>query len=575
MNSGVEQVSTAPDPETLPATPLEDWELRPWVLAALLALAGLLLHFLFDGDTPEPLYGAGAAFVFFGSLSAAFALDPARWKQAAIFGLAVGAVMAGIAWHVLRYEEVYAGRHFAFAAGVFASVIALPLFQAGFYRTRLATDYKLTHFHVWTDAISGAGALAFTGLSWLMLVLLDQLLGLVGIDVIEQMMRAEWFGWVWSGGAFGTALGVLRNNLKIIGSLQNVVLIVLSLLAVPLALALVVFLIALIASGGQALWDATDAATPVLLTCAVGCFVLTNAIMRDEDAATSRSRVLRVVAMLLAGGVLPLALFAAISMGIRVDQHGLSPERIWALIAVGVAVAYGLAYAVGLALGRAQGWAARLRDANLHLAAATCVLALVLALPLWDFGAMSARNQVARLEAGKVTPAEFDYTALRWDFGDAGRRALARLAEREDEVGQQAREAEAQTERVWDWQRERAREGFTGNLRMEPANAALAERIRAFLATEPWRCEDYCVALDLGQQSAGTHRIALVQRYGYEVIDLPPRMADGSVARGVPVVPAQGPQERPEMTDATRVEIREELVRYIFVDGQKMGGPLE
>lgn len=29
------------------------------------------------------------------------------------------------------------------------------------------------------------------------------------------------------------------------------------------------------------------------------------------------------------------------------------------------------------------------------------------------------------------------------------------------------------------------------------------------------------------------------------------------------------------MTDATRVEIREELVRYIFVDGQKMGGPLE
>lgn len=540
MNSGVEQVSTAPDPETLPATPLEDWELRPWVLAALLALAGLLLHFLFDGDTPEPLYGAGAAFVFFGSLSAAFALDPARWKQAAIFGLAVGAVMAGIAWHVLRYEEVYAGRHFAFAAGVFASVIALPLFQAGFYRTRLATDYKLTHFHVWTDAISGAGALAFTGLSWLMLVLLDQLLGLVGIDVIEQMMRAEWFGWVWSGGAFGTALGVLRNNLKIIGSLQNVVLIVLSLLAVPLALALMVFLIALIASGGQALWDATDAATPVLLTCAVGCFVLTNAIMRDEDAATSRSRVLRVVAMLLAGGVLPLALFAAISMGIRVDQHGLSPERIWALIAVGVAVAYGLAYAVGLALGRAQGWAARLRDANLHLAAATCVLALVLALPLWDFGAMSARNQVARLEAGKVTPAEFDYTALRWDFGDAGRRALARLAEREDEVGQQAREAEAQTERVWDWQRERAREGFTGNLRMEPANAALAERIRAFLATEPWRCEDYCVALDLGQQSAGTHRIALVQRYGYEVIDLPPRMADGSVARGVPVVPAQG-----------------------------------
>ncbi len=576
MNSGVEQVSTAPDPEALPATPLEDWEPRPWVLAALLALAGLLLHFLFNGDTPEPIYGAGAAFVFFGSLSAAFALDPARWKQAAIFGLAVGAVMAGIAWHVLRYEEAYAGRHFAFAAGVFASVIALPLFQAGFYRTRLATDYKLTHFHVWTDAISGAGALAFTGLSWLMLVLLDQLLGLVGIDVIEQMMRAEWFGWVWSGGAFGTALGVLRNNLKIIGSLQNVVLIVLSLLAVPLALALVVFLVALIASGGQALWDATDAATPVLLTCAVGCFVLTNAIMRDEDAATSRSRVLRVVAMLLAGGVLPLALFAAISMGIRVDQHGLSPERIWALIAVAVAVAYGLAYAVGLALGRAQGWAARLRTANLNLAAATCVLALVLALPLWDFGAISARNQVTRLEAGRVSVEEFDYSALRWDFGDAGRRALARLAEGEGRVAELAAAAQAQTERTYAWQREQYREGFTGTLRVEPANAALQASVEAFLNAEPWRCGSYCVALDLGQLSSGGHRIALVESYGYEVIDLPPVGSDGEPQ---PAVPAQGPgvtsvPDSP-LTAQSRVEVREEVLRSIYVDGRRLGVPLE
>jgi hypothetical protein len=179
-------------------------------------------------------------------------------------------------------------------------------------------------------------------------------------------------------------------------------------------------------------------ATPVLLACAVGCLVLANSIMRDEDAAMSRNRVLRVVAMVLAAGVLPLALFAAVSMGIRIDQHGLSPERIWGLIAVTVAVAYGVAYAAGLALGRGD-WAPRLRNANLNLAAATCVLALVLALPLWDFGAISARNQVARLEAGKVSAEEFDYTALRWDFGDAGRRALARLAEREDEVGQQAK----------------------------------------------------------------------------------------------------------------------------------------
>lgn len=576
MTSGVEQVNTAPDPDTL----LEDWTLRPWVLAALIGLAGLLLNFLFDGNTPSPLYGAGAAFVFFGSLAAAFTIGPKRLIEPAIFALGGGTILAGIAWQVLRMEDASAGGEFAFAAGVFASVIALPLFQADFHRTRLATDYKLTHFHVWTDAISGVGALAFTGLSWLMLLLLDQLLQLVGIEVITQLMRADWFGWTWSGAAFGTALGVLRNNLKIIGSLQNVVLIVLSLLAVPLAAALVVFLIALLASGGQALWDATNSATPVLLTCAVGCFVLGNAIVRDDGDAISRNRLLRVVAMILAAGVLPLALFAAISMGIRIDQHGLSPERIWALVAIIIAVAYGVAYWAGLARGfrsnTPRDWAARLRDANLHLAAATCVIALILALPLFDFGAISARNQVARLEAGRVNVAEFDFSALRWDFGDAGRRALARLAEGEGEVGRQAREAEAQTEQVWDWQREQAREGFSADLIVQPEDAELRQLTVDFLTREPWHCEERCVAIDLGMQPDGRRRIALVLAGDYVLIDLAGIGPDGAE---IPAAPAttqpNGARAIEPLTPQSRVEIREETVRYITVDGERVGLPLD
>ncbi|MCL6250957.1 DUF4153 domain-containing protein [Altererythrobacter sp. KTW20L] len=546
------------------------------MLAAILASAGLLLHFLFDGNTPDPIDGAGAAFVFFGAMSAAFALGPRRWVEASVFALIVGLVMSGIAWQVLRSENVWAGREFAFAAGVFAVVISLPLFQAQFHRTRFATDYKLTHFHVWTDAISGAGALAFTGLSWLMLLLLDQLLGLVGIDVIENLVREEWFGWVWSGGAFGTALGVLRNNLKIIGSLQNVVLIVLSLLAVPLALALAVFLVALAASGGQALWDATDAATPVLLTCAVGCFVLANSIVRDDGEAISRNRVLRVVGVVLAAGVLPLALFAAVSMGIRIDQHGLSPERIWGLIAVIVAVAYGLAYWAGLVRGLRKDWAARLRDANLHLAAATCVLALILALPLFDFGAISARQQVARLESGRVSAQEFDFTALRWDFGDAGRRALARLAEGEGDVAELATAALAQTERVWDWNRDLVGRGFVGTLRLETDDPALRGRVEAFLDYEPWRCADYCVALDLGELPAGSHRIALVQRYGYETVDLPAVGADGETIAAVPADPREVAAENPgPLSEDSVVEVREEMTRYIYVDGKKVGEPVD
>lgn len=558
--------------DILPATQLEDWPPRPWLLAGLGALAALFVHLLVDDADPSAARSAGAAFFVFGSLSFALTLGPGRWRDSALFSGGLGLVMAGLAWHWVRAKDSAAGEEFAFAAAVFASAIAVPLFQAQFHRTRLATDYRQTHFHVWTDAITGAGALAFTGLSWTLLALLNQLLQLVGITLIDWLWGQEWFGWVWTGGAFGAALGVLRNNLKVIGSLQHVVLLVLSLLAVPLALALLVFLVALLASGGQALWDKTDAATPVLLACAVGCFVLANAIVRDDADAITGNRVMRLTGMVLAAGVLPLAVFAAVSMGLRIGQHGLTPERIWAMIAVGVAVAYGLAYWVGLVRGRRAGWAANLRRANLLLAAGTCILALLLALPLVDWGAVSARSQMARLDSGKVSAEDFDYTALRWDFGDAGRRALARLAERGGDVGERATLAKAQTERPYvPFQGER-RTRLRSEIRLtvQPEDAALHDLLLDYLEKSSGECVEQCIAVNLGADSDGATHFALLegpQVYGFSVIVVQQgKDARVQYDRGLDPI-----QFRP----SSKVEIRTEPRRFIYVDGKRLDRVLD
>jgi hypothetical protein len=551
--------------------PIGDWDLRPWVLGALLALTALALHFVTEGldapdaGEPEPWRAALAGFLFFGGLSAAFTLERSRLLAAALFALLIGLVMGGIAYNLIRLDERVAGGEFAFAAGVFFTLLALPLFQSDFHRTRIATDYRETHFHVWADAVSGGGALAFTALSWLLLLLLNGLFGLVGIDLIADLMDEGWFAWTWSGAAFGAGLGVLRENLKIIGALQNVVMVVFSLLAVPFAAALLVFLVLLLASGGNALWEATDSATPILLACAAGSFVLFNAIIRDRDAERSRSRIMQGAAALLAAGILPLVVFAAISMGIRIDQYGLAPERIWALIAIAVAAAYGLAAWVALARGRLAGWSEALRQANLRLAAGVCVVALVLAMPLWDFGAISARNQVARLESGKVRVDAFDFAALRWDFGDAGRAVLARLVQGEGEVAKLAGAAEAQTVRVYDWQREQVRAGFTGALRVQPQDPVVEASVREYLAANPWLCGDYCVAVDLGENTKGQREVAIVQRFGFERVVL-----DGTSAS-----PVAAPAKPVELQRDSQVEIREETARYIYVDGERIGGPVD
>jgi len=544
-----------------------DWPLRPWVLAGMLGLAGLLIHFVTHENEQVAWRIAVAAFLFFGSLGAVFTIERDRWKEPSVFALVIGLVMAGLAWRAVSYGEHLPDEQYGFASGCVATALALPLFQAGFLRTRFRTPYADIYQHIWTDGISAAGALAFTGLSWVVLAVVSQLFLLLKIDLLRDLMNDGWFGWTYSGVAFGAALGVLRNQLKVLAMLRTVVLLVLSLIAVPLAVGLVIFLLATAISGPSVLWENTRQATPTLLACAAGAFVLTCVLVRQDDAAMSHSRVMRVAALVLAIVILPLAVFAAVSLGLRLNQYGLAPERLWGLVTVIVACAWGLGYWGALLRGRKAGWAQRLREANFILAVATCVLALLLALPILDFGRISAGNQVHRLESGRVAPEKFDFAALRWDFGDAGRRALARLAKSPRKaIAERAQTALRQSERVYGPQAD-IRTADEVPVTVQPNDPALRRLVTDFLVADRWRCRERCVALDIGQGPDGRRRVALVEGAGYQVFLL----GEGKPATAEPET-APAPVA---MTASSKVEIREMPKRYIVIDGKPVGPPLD
>lgn len=567
--------TTGPEPDY----PLEDWSLRPWLLAALGAVAGIIIwQLLEDWDDDSPTRLAIASFIFFFSTSTTFTLTKRRPFEALGFSALLGAVMAGVTFLVLDAGERLAGEEYALGAGVFFSLLAIPLFQAGFHRLRFATPYRDTHFHVWTDAVSAAGAIAFMGLSWLLLWLLHALFSLIGIDAIEELIETGWFAGMFIGATFGGAMGVLRNQLGIIGTLQRVVMLVFALLAVPFAVALLIFLVILLASGGNALWEATDSATPVLLSCAIGAFVLCNAVVRDDDEARSSNAVMQAAALVLAASILPLTLFAAISMGIRIDQHGLSPARIWALIAIIIACAYGIAYWAGLFRGRMAAWSEYLRRANLHLAAVTCVIALVLAMPVVDFGAISARDQIARLESGEVPVEEFDFVALRWDFGDAGRDALAELAQGEGRVAELAVAAQELDERPWgryigdereDGEQLRTDDDY--NLRVEPEDPEVRAFILDRMRADPYQCSEFCVALEIGRGENGERQIALIEGYDYTVYVMD---TDGAEVEEPGVLVGAAAEGVARLQEDSQVEVREITRRYIVIDGVPMREPL-
>ncbi len=562
----------------------EDWPLRPWILAALLGIAGLFLHFVTDADDSwaEPLRAAGAAFLFFGSLAAAISLERRRWMECALFGVLAGLLMAGLAWKVSDTGSYGFAEWLSFYSGVFALLLALPLFQAGFHRTRFATDYRQTHFYVWTDAICVAGALAFVGLSWLLLFLLSALFQLLDINLLDDLISEGWFGWTFSGVSAGAALGLLRNQLKILGTLQNVVLMVLSILAVPLAVALVIFLLAMVVSGLDVLWDATESATPVLLACAAGAFILANAIIRDGDETGSGSRILRIAALVLALGILPLTVFAAVSMGLRLGQYGLTPERLWGLVAVIVACAYGLAYLVAVLRGRKSGWGGKLRGANFNLAVGVMGLALFLALPILDFGAISTSNQLARLKSGDVSAKDFDYAALHFDFGPSGEKALAGLAKSDDaEIARLAKAEQKAEFRRWrpepledDDQAERL-----ANLHFQFDDPALQQALEELVEDRRFWCNHACVALDVGQLADGKRRLALVE--GRNLIWISVEQVDGGEDVVLQIdpypVPAieVAPMTAGQETSVPKVELRPFEGHQIYVDGKPFHQPFQ
>jgi len=275
--------------------------------------------------------------------------------------------------------------------------------------------------------VIGAVALGFVGVTFLLAWLIAGLFDLIGIDLVKDLLKESWFGWMLAGFAFGAAFGLLRERDALMATLQRLVMVVLGVLAPVLAVALILFLASLPFTGLGGLWDSSLPATGLMLLSAAGAVLLANAVIGNGEDDRASNRVLHISALALVLAVLPLAIIAAISIGQRIGQYGWTPERIWGVVAVAVAIAYGAVGWWTVARGR-QRFDDVLRPLQTRLALGLCGLALFLALPILDFGAISASSQLARFTGGKVDAKEFDWRAMAFDFGPAGRQRLAEIA---------------------------------------------------------------------------------------------------------------------------------------------------
>lgn len=576
------------------------WALRPLLLAGLGLATGVAAQLIL-GDSLNYRMGWSAlqaASLMGVTLFAAmigFTIERRLWWASIAFGAVVGVAAGFVTWWNGAPGGWSAGEGWRMVSLLLAVAIAAPLFQAARDEGAPRTPYAAVHDYAWQNVVLWFACWLFVLIVWIMAWLLASLFQLIKIELLHELLMKNWFVRALIGLAFGAALGLLREHDTVVRLLQRVVATVLAVLAPVLAIGLGLFLLALPFTGLQALWDATSATTPLLLSCAVGALILANAVIGNRLEEERRNPLLRYGAMLLAVVILPLAVLAAIATGLRVGQYGYTPERLWAIVFVGIAILYGAAYLGSLVLGRLA-WTARVRPANLALAFLLCSLGLLLATPLVNFNRISTDDQVGRLESGRIAAGKFDWAALAFDFGKPGRDAVERLRRSRNAAIRGKAEEAAKAESRWDLagaaktpQRSGPKSGVLDNARVLPEGASAPKGLIDLLAGK-YQCrqgnlctiflanpaeavvfEDSCYAGMLDKDGKA-RRIVTYCGGGDRFV-----LADGAwTDAGDRFVPSA--EQRAQIAagyPAGKVEIRPVARRQVFVGGVPVGEPFE
>ncbi len=399
---------------------------------------------------------------------------------------------------------------------------------------------------------------------------------MIGIEAIKDLLQEEWFGWMLAGFAFGGALGLLRERDALVATLQKLVMVVLAVLAPVLAVALAAFLLSLPFTGLKGLWESDIPATPMLLLAGAGAILLVNAVIGDGRDERSPNIWLRRAALILLLCILPLAILAALSMGERIGQYGWTPERIWGVVAV----------AHRHRLRRSPPGGRSTRAARIStIRCARCRPSSPSASAAWPCSwpcrsSTSARSAPARSSpgwtSGKVKAEEFDWTAMAFDFGPAGREHLAEIAKSGPADVARTRQGRAQERKslfAEPGHRERRAAGAARPISSHPVARHRDDR-RAEGCDLPRYdgCKDKpCALLRLD-----ANRLLLVNK-PYEACGPTPRHRSVRSRPKDNENVGERPQPRRAKADLAKatIEIRPVERRQLYVDGKPVGDPFE
>lgn len=396
----------------------------------LLALYRTLEHKTWP--TEEPVYGVPLwLFVLVFPLLLLVSLRQGNYRKTLSMSLVATLPMtlaaAYTGWQLMPVGEFSGGSMmFAFVVSMiivtFKTAMYLQIFTNGDQMS-----YAALFNNSWRNFLVVTLSLVFLLVVLLLLLLWAQLFDVIGVEFFGFLFQQDWFLFPVLGFSFGVGIVIFRGLIDVIDNITSLLLGLIRLLLPMVVLLSFCFLASLLMVGTETLWGTGHGSTLVLWLSAVFLFFI-NAVYQDGQSDPSYSLgVHRFVSV----GVLTLPVLAALScygLVLRIEQYGLTVERIYGVVVWLTLTLFSLGYAWGV-IRRRDNWTITLTRVNGVMGLMLVGVLLLLASPILDPRKLALNSQLARLEAGDIAVADFDMRYVRLHLARPGYMAYQELSE--------------------------------------------------------------------------------------------------------------------------------------------------
>ncbi|MBE0405197.1 DUF4153 domain-containing protein [Halomonas citrativorans] len=422
-----------------------------------------------------------------------------------------------LGWHLGWVEQTpeplaWARHPFTFAfcisLGVALFILAL-FFRSGATSRTWPTAYSPLLNYSWEFTQTLSQLTLFIGVFWGLLLLGATLFSAIGVSFFETLFSEPVFIYPVTWLVIGLTLVMIRNRFRLIQSVRQMSEALIKALLPLVALIILLFFAMLLFTGVQPVWN-TGRASCILMALMLTLLLFFNAVFHQAHGLPPYPTWLRRI-ILLAVVLLPVgSVLAAWALWLRIDQYGLSLDRLWAALLQVLTAAFTVSYSL-LLLWRRQAALPSLQRANVGLALLVALVLIVVNTPLADMRHWVAEQQIKRLLDGRTTAETFDVNYLRYQLGQPGILALQALVESEFAQSQPelARRIELSLRQTERWSQEplvdtQNLDDVAQQFRASPNGATLPEPLLNLLVEQNSACLSQTEPCQTLQISSGT-----------------------------------------------------------------------